>query len=260
VDKKIAVKPYYIDEWVVLYCGDALEILPTIGAGQANVILTDPLWPDCDTGLQGSDDPYGLLEKAAVHFPRICDRTIIILGCDSDPRFLTAIPRTLKFQRVTWLRRIPPRYKGTLLYNADIAYVFGPGWLARHPTSKNRGYYAAADQVNQKKVIPGELLTAVSKGHRDPINTHPCYRNPKSMRWLVANYSRPGHIILDPFAGSGTTLVAAKATGRKAIGIEIEERFCEIAAKYLSQSVMDLAEPNEQSAISGKNMLEQLDG
>ncbi|KKK85110.1 hypothetical protein LCGC14_2776570, partial [marine sediment metagenome] len=69
---------------------------------------------------------------------------------------------------------------------------------------------------------------------------HPCSRALGHFRWLVSWWSLPGETILDPFMGSGTTLRAAKDLGRKAIGIEIEERYCEIAAKRCSQSVMRL--------------------
>ncbi len=68
---------------------------------------------------------------------------------------------------------------------------------------------------------------------------HPTQKPLNIMRWCLS-FCPDAQIILDPFMGSGTTLRAAKDLGRKAIGIEIEERYCEIAAKRLSQEVMGL--------------------
>jgi site-specific DNA-methyltransferase (adenine-specific) len=69
-------------------------------------------------------------------------------------------------------------------------------------------------------------------------NGHPCPKPLKAWRRLLNNISQPEQTVLDPFMGSGTTLRTAKDLGRKAIGIEIEERYCEIAAKRLAQDVL----------------------
>jgi DNA modification methylase len=75
---------------------------------------------------------------------------------------------------------------------------------------------------------------------RDTKPDHPSPKPYEAMRWLVS--SLPGNVILDPFMGSGTTLRAAKDLGRRAIGIELEERYCEIAAKRMAQTVLPLGE------------------
>ncbi len=181
---------------MTIYHGDCREILPELGP--VDVIITDPVWPDCKKIFPGVDAFVTFIE-AARHFPSLCRRLIVILGCDIDPRFLLAIPNELKFFRACWMRFIPPRKRGTLLAGADVAYVFG---------SRYRGW--------RKRVLPGEITAGC---HKDSprIDVFPCSRNYYHMEWLVEEYTRPGATILDPFAGAGSTLVAAKKMGRGAL-------------------------------------------
>ncbi len=67
---------------------------------------------------------------------------------------------------------------------------------------------------------------------------HPCAKPIRAWTWVVGRATAESDLVLDPFVGSGTTLVAAKKLGRRAIGIELEERYCEIAANRLRQEVM----------------------
>jgi site-specific DNA-methyltransferase (adenine-specific) len=80
------------------------------------------------------------------------------------------------------------------------------------------------------------------------IKGHPCPKPDDVWRWLIVRGTAvEGTTVLDPFMGSGSTLVAAKSLGRKSIGIEIEERYCEIAAQRCSQEVLGLAFVKEGS-------------
>jgi DNA modification methylase len=70
--------------------------------------------------------------------------------------------------------------------------------------------------------------------------SHPTPKPSQLLNTLVRQFTDPGETILDPFMGSGTTLIAAKRLGRKAIGIELNEKYCEIAAKRLAQGALPL--------------------
>jgi adenine-specific DNA-methyltransferase len=69
---------------------------------------------------------------------------------------------------------------------------------------------------------------------------HPCEKPQPMLRHMIEASSRPGETILDPFAGSGSTLIAASLSGRKAVGVEKDERWCEHAANRLSQGTLDI--------------------
>ncbi len=90
---------------------------------------------------------------------------------------------------------------------------------------------------------------------------HPCPKPMGWMRWATDLGSLWGETILDPFMGSGTTLRAAKDLGRKAIGIEIEEKYCEIAAKRMEQEVLPLTDacPRESDSEYSEDLLPKND-
>lgn len=194
--------------------GDAIDLLRAMPAASVDAIVTDPVWPNAPPDMFPGVDAQATFDAAAAEFDRLSDRAVVVIGCDSDPRFLRAV--RLPFWRVCWLRRTPPTYKGTLLYSADVAYVFG----RRTP---NAG----------RTVVPGETQM-VSGGDRARLVGHPCPRNDRAMSWLIEHFTRPGGVVLDPFAGSGTTGVAALRAGRRFIGCEIDPSYAEMARERLA--------------------------
>ena len=203
-------EPYYQDESCTIYHADCREILPLIEP--VDLVLTDPPY---GVGKADWDDifPMWWLDDAA----RIAPVVGIMPGIANIPLVPFQIGRC--------------RYKWTL-----IAY------LSNGQTRSTVGFgnyipcmVYAADDVSVFKQ-DGDVGRIVVGGDAKP--DHPSPKPYQAMRWLVSRL--PGETILDPFMGSGTTLRAAKDLGRKAIGIEIEERYCEIAAKRLAQMVLPL--------------------
>ena len=214
------MKPYYQDSAVTIYHGDCRDILPSLP--KVDLVVTDPPWPNLRNGMN-TENPFTLFRDfSRLCFPLVATRAVIILGCDSDPRIL--LPIDLPYFNTCWIKRVPPFFKGPRFIGADIGYVFGNFTV---PTGRGTRAY-------------NQTFNMVSQGTRDNGNNHPAPRNLKTMVDIMSVYSQPSWIILDPFMGSGTTLRAAKDLGRKCIGIEIEEKYCEIGAKRMSQTVMSL--------------------
>lgn len=204
--------PYYEHAGITIYHGDCRDLQVV-----SDAIVTDPIWPNCEAVFPGVDSEQ-LLSDAIADGP-YPKRLVIQLGFNSDPRFLRAVPSRWPFLRVCWLEYARPNYLGRLLGGVDVAYVFG------EPPASRPG----------KRVLPGRSPLATSAGKEAD---HPCPRKLIHVKWLVNTFTEPEETVLDPFMGSGTTLRAAKDLGRRAIGIEIEEKYCEIAAKRMAQEVL----------------------
>ena len=206
------MKPYYEHAGVTIFCGDCLELLPTL---TSDVLVTDPPYgidmeafaDEIETASMGVDAAQG--HRAAIF---ASPRTL--------PDFWKRV-ETWSWERLLWLWK-----------DGDIAHPWR-GWHMNSEAiiiaSRTREGWPAYDSTRSD---------CYRVGFSGGKNGHPAAKPLSVVSDLVARLSRPTDVILDPFAGSGTTLVAAKNLGRRAIGIEIEERYCEIAAKRLSQEVM----------------------
>lgn len=215
------MKPYFEEAGISIYHGDCREVLPSLGV---DVIITDPVWPNCNANIIGADDPFGLFSEFCGLIPSSVNRVVVEMRNDSDPRFLRCVPERFRFAQVMWCQYAIPGYLGRVLGGNECAYVFGV------PIVSAAG----------RRVVPSVSQKA-QPGDR-PNNGHPCSRALVHQRFVVNWCSDLLEVVCDPFCGSGTTLEACKILGRKGIGIEIEERYCELAANRLRQSVLDLQE------------------
>ena len=194
------MKPYYEQDGITIYNGDCRDVLPTLDA--VDLVLTDPPYLDGDLS-------------------------------DMLPLFLALTPNVVvtpgKQESFNWISKAHPFWEyawkcsgtSSLGGSACLHILFEPV-LAYSPPHTPLG----SDLLDYPLVVDRRA------------NGHPWPKPLRLFAKLASHFSKDNDTILDPFMGSGTTLRAAKDLGRKAIGIEIEERYCEIAAKRMAQGVL----------------------
>lgn len=205
--------PYYQDDHVTLYHGDCREILAWLAG---DVLVTDP--------------PYGM----ALRMNRGGRNGDLHVAGDEDTS---------------------ARDEALDMWGKRPAVVFGRWSIERPPSTRmvltwDKGEAVGAGAIDLPwKPVTEEIYILGSgfSGHRGscvlryqpPLDNrvHPTQKPVELMRNLIGKC--PDGIIADPFAGSGSTLRAAKDLGRKAIGVELDERHCEQAANRLGQEVLD---------------------
>ena len=220
-----APRAYYQDAAVTLYHGDAYELLPTLE--KPNLLLTDPPYELTATG-GGIGAKRQYLADIAGKIDAGFDMTLLdafenwCVFCGKQQlQKLLAAAGARRWALVTWNKPNPtPLTNANYLPDTEyIVHAFQTGRLFGEYRDKSRFIVHPVEQndLGHPTVKP---LAVVSK--------------------MLRLGSQEGETICDPFAGSGTTLVAAKLLNRRAIGIEINERYCEIAARRLSQGVLAL--------------------
>jgi site-specific DNA-methyltransferase (adenine-specific) len=219
--------PYYADDAVTLYHGDCREVTDWLAG---DVLVTDP--------------PYGM------NHSKHGDNLPAILGESRTGR---------ASDRVVTDEDVVVRNDALRLWGQRPALVFG-NWRAPKPIgtrmrmvwdkqtvgmggvgawrSADEEIYIVGDWPNPRGSSSDQSSVIRVPALRGEVRpNHPTPKPVSLMEYLITH--SPAGIIADPFAGSGSTLVAARAQGRKAIGVELEERYCEVAAKRLDQGVLD---------------------
>ena len=233
------MKPYYEQDGITIYHGDALDILPTLHSNTVDLVVTDPPyvigavsagninsksggWADMMNSSRWFSEWYGMCRSA------------------------------LKQSGAMWSfcnwRSLPVVMKAGLdaQWGITSVLIWDKEWIGPGGTVGLRPSYEMVALLAQSDFsVPDRGVPDIRRQQWSAFkpNGHPAEKPVALIRWLIEVSGQPqGSLVIDPFMGSGTTLRAAADLGMNAIGIEGEERYCEIAVKRLQQAVLPMGE------------------
>lgn len=229
------MEPYYDHGGITIYHGDCRDVLPQI---QGDAIVTDPPYPLTSGGMKTVIHQGGYFGDRNIYDNRGCiyqtplfSEWIPMLSCIgtdieamvfTNDRNLPAMWREFEADRwrwhnlIVWDKCIQVQNMHYMKQCEYVLYLF-------------RGQSRKMARTGRSNLVREMIPQGKQHFSEKPVPL---------LKWIIGNHD--WHTIIDPFMGSGTTLRAAKDLGRCAIGIEIEERYCEIAACRLQQEVLEL--------------------
>ncbi len=242
------MKPYYDEAGIVIYHGDCRDVLLSL---EADSVVTDPPYGETSLAWDARVDDWAHLVTA---------RSMWVFG---SLRFFLASPAEFvgwtHAQEIVWEKHngsglAADRFRrvhelAVHFYRGPWSEVFKAPQFTNDATARTvrrktkpaqwqgaRGPSAYRSEDGGPRLMRSVIHVRSEHGRAE----HPTQKPLGILAPLIAYSVPPGGVVLDPFMGSGSTLRAAKDAGRRAIGIEVDERWCEIAAKRLSQETLGL--------------------
>lgn len=206
------MEPFYDRDGITIYCGDCRDVLPLLPP--VDLVLTDPPY---GVGLTSFVDDFAVSPEGINAAPGML--AAVFMSPRRVFEFVSLLP-SWSFERLLWMHKtadMAAPWRGWCMNSEAIIVLSRKGAAWPKPTDYRSDVYS---------VGPWERAG------------HPNGKPESVVRDLMRRLSPPGALILDPFMGSGTTLRAAKDLGRRAIGIELEERYCAAAVRRLRQEVL----------------------
>lgn len=245
------MQPYYSENGITIYHGDCLEVMPSLSV---DAVVADP--PYGTTSCKW--DAVIPLAPMWANLKRVIEQSGVIALCASQP-FTSALvmsnPEMFKHEWI-WIKnrgsnfantvREPMKEHESILVFARSKWTYNKQMQERTGTGGDRVKYGVAFQSKSENyrefegrdhaMLPEMRVPSSWQKFNTEVGLHPTQKPLELMRYLIRTYTNEGETVLDFTCGSGTTLLAATLEGRKAIGIEKEEKYCEIAANRLAPS------------------------
>jgi len=228
------MKPYYEQDGITIYNGDCRDIMKCLAPIQ----------------FAFADPPYNVGKEYGGH------------NDSMNPEEYTSFCKEwfCLLQDIAPCIAITPGMVSVPMWLADIQRThFLIAWTKQNNCSRNYIGKTSGFQTWEPILVYGKASKCILRDSVDcPISVqveasgHPCPKPVRLLSWVVESFTAPQDTILDPFLGSGTTLVSAKRAGRKAIGIEINSKYCDMAIARLSQTELFGAQDFKESGATDK--------
>lgn len=242
------MEPYYTDNTCTIYLGDCREVLPQLPKDSVDLVVTDP--------------PYGVGWQSGRRANQLARIKGDDNGATADPlvrEALAASLRLLREHRHLYIFGRPDLtglpvggtaeliWDKAMLGSGDLSLPWAPSWepitfavYVSRRSGRASGDGRLAARLRRESIVRVPRSNAGQL--EDGKNPHPTSKPVALLRQLIESSSLLGDTVIDPFMGGGSTLLAARVEGRQAIGIEIDERYCETVANRLAQGSLFAAE------------------
>jgi site-specific DNA-methyltransferase (adenine-specific) len=225
------MKPYFQSGGITIFNAAAHDVLPSLGTQSVDLLLTDP--------------PYGIAYRSSAKKNGVARSIQNDDNLNALRGVLPLADALMKPNRHAYVFAAPSRIgeataaietywriknaivwdKGNAGSKGDCQAGYANNWEAIIYANKGR-----RPLIGPR---PRAIIRHDWQGSRDPV--HPTVKPVEIFRLILSRSSLPGELVLDPFCGSGPTLIAAAEMNRRAIGIEIEERYCEVTARRVER-------------------------
>ncbi len=235
------MRPFYDRNGITIYHGDCRDVLPTLDADSVDLLLTDPPYDTVthEGARTGKVDQPLITDFACTS--AVALREIYGLAAPACRAWLVA---TMDWRHIGPLEEVPPNGWRFVRFGVWIKPNGAPQFTGDRPATgwEAIGFWHKANVPMRWNGGGSHAVFTYPKVE----GQHPTGKPIRLIKRLVSLFSNPGDVVMDCFMGAGSTARACKDLGRNFVGIEIEERYCEIAARRLDQECFDFAALEQQ--------------